>query len=204
VSLPETIAVKYTEEEAEYLSVRPVVRQTFRMNELVDMILSVTGKDSARIQQVLRSGTVVYHFYRYWWTGFEAEAAALSAVLAAYPDHDPARPFRAEDCTGALLETGAYPPRHSVELRREAASAKRLFSARSFWDSLLELARAAAPAYREYSYTHRADLFSREISPEEVAALQSDAERIAPRALRVQLQALPEAARVVYLCPRQQ
>ena len=30
VPLPETIAVKYTEEEAEYLSMRPLVRQTFR------------------------------------------------------------------------------------------------------------------------------------------------------------------------------
>jgi hypothetical protein len=62
VPLPETIPVKYTEEEAEYLSMRPLVRQTFRLAELVDMVVSVTGKDPGRIQQILRSGTVVYHF----------------------------------------------------------------------------------------------------------------------------------------------
>jgi hypothetical protein len=73
VALPETIPVRYTEEEAEYLSVRPVVRQTFRLQELVDMVLSVTGKDLARVRQILRSGTVVFHFYRYWWQGFEAD-----------------------------------------------------------------------------------------------------------------------------------
>ena len=53
MALPETIAVKYTEEEAEYLSMRPVVRQTFRAAELVDMIVRVSGKDSERVQQIL-------------------------------------------------------------------------------------------------------------------------------------------------------
>jgi hypothetical protein len=60
VPLPETIPVKYTEEEAEYVSIRPVVRQSFRAAELVDMVLAVTGKDLPRIQQILRSGTVVF------------------------------------------------------------------------------------------------------------------------------------------------
>jgi len=31
--------------------VRPIVRQTFLLDELLDMILSVTGKDAARIGQ---------------------------------------------------------------------------------------------------------------------------------------------------------
>src|SRR5208283_1906278 len=75
MSLPETIPTRYTEEEAEYLSLRPVVRQTFRIAELVDMILSVTGKDAHRIAQILRSGSVVYHGYRYWWPAFEADNA---------------------------------------------------------------------------------------------------------------------------------
>jgi len=62
VPLPETIPVRYTEEEAGYVTVRPVVRQTFRLTELLDMILSVAGKDTARVRQLLHSGTVVYHF----------------------------------------------------------------------------------------------------------------------------------------------
>lgn len=61
--LPETIPVRYTEEEADNFSIRPVKRQTFRLRELVDMILRVTGKDQARVQQILKSGTLVYHFF---------------------------------------------------------------------------------------------------------------------------------------------
>ena len=200
--LPETIAVKYTEEEAEYLSMRPVVRQMFRLAELVDMVLSVTGKDVARIQQILRSGSVVYHYYRYWWPGFEADAGDLGAFLATYPDADPARPFRAEECLAVLLETSGTPPRRSVELRKDTAASKRLFRTRSLWNCLMGLARTNAPTYREYSYSHRADLYSRALSAEETEALVRDAPRLASRGLRMHLHALPETSRVMYVCPR--
>ncbi len=73
VPLPETIPARYTEEEADNFSIRPVKRQNFRLRELIDMILRVTGKDLPRVQQILRSGTIVYHFYRYWWQGFDAD-----------------------------------------------------------------------------------------------------------------------------------
>jgi hypothetical protein len=202
VPLPETISVKYTEEEAEYLSVRPVVRQTFRLPELVDMILSVTGKDVARIQQILRSGTVVYHFYRYWWQGLDAGPEELAALLAPFPNADPARAFRAEECTAVFLETSGYPPRRSLELRRQAAASKRLFSSRSFWDSLMELTRAGGLKYQEYSYSHRADVFARLVVAAETAALVRDAQRLAPRSLRAQMHSLPETSRILFLCPR--
>src|SRR5712692_2968619 len=158
MALPETIPVRYTEEEAEYLSVRPVVRQTFRLHELIDMLLGVTGKDLARIQQILRSGTIVFHFYRYWWEGFEAEAGELAAVLARFPDADPSRAFRAEACTAVLLESGAH-NRPPVEIARAAAARKPLFRARSFWDCFLLLAADQVPAYREYSHARRSDLY---------------------------------------------
>ena len=64
--LPETIPVRYTEEEAGYVSVRPLVKQTFRLHELADMVVSVTGKNPGRVQQVFRAGTLVYHSFRYW------------------------------------------------------------------------------------------------------------------------------------------
>src|ERR1700693_5962326 len=104
---PETIPVKYSEEEAEFISMRPLGRQTFRPAELVDMIVAVTGKDPQRIQQILRSGTVVFHSYRYWWQGFDAEPVKLAEILEKYPDANPSRPFRAEDCTEVILESGA-------------------------------------------------------------------------------------------------
>jgi hypothetical protein len=62
--LPDAIPVRYTEEEAGYVSFRPVVRQSFRPDQLLDMVLSVTGKDPSRIKQIFRSGTVVFNLKR--------------------------------------------------------------------------------------------------------------------------------------------
>ena len=202
MALPETVAVRYTEEEAEYLSVRPLVKQTFRLHELIDMVLGVTGRDIARIQQILRSGTVVYHFYRYWWSGFEAGAAELADVLAHFPDAEPTRAFRAEECAIVLLESGGYPPRHSVELPRELASRKRLLRGRSFWEALLSLGREQPLAYQGYSYTRRADLYERPLAPQQIAALAAEAARLAPRELRAQLRRLGDASRIIFVCPR--
>ncbi len=114
--LPETIPVRYTEEEAGYVTIRPVVRQTFRLNELLDMILSVAGKDVARIRQLLHSGTVVYHFFRYSWAGFDVNETELAAALAKFPDADPSRPFFPLICAPMpCLTRPAQIPRHLLE-----------------------------------------------------------------------------------------
>ncbi len=209
MGLPETVAVRYTEEEAECLSVRPLVRQTFELRELMDMVVSVTGKDLARVQQVLRSGTIVFHFYRYWWQGFEADAAELRGQLAQFPDPDPTRMFRAEECTAVLLESGGQsfaaqdrPGRHSVELERKAASRKRLLRSRSFWDALVGLGQAQGPAYHSYSYARRADLYQLTLSAQDIARLAGEARRLARRELQAQLRRLAEATRIVFVCPR--
>ena len=130
--LPETIPVRYTEEEAGYVTVRPLVRQTFRLDELLDMILSVAGKDAARVRQLLHSGTVVYHFYRYSWAGFDADETELAAALARFPDADPSRPFAASKCTNAVFDDAGANPRHLLDLDRESASKRRLFLRRKF------------------------------------------------------------------------
>lgn len=201
MDLPETIPVRYSEEDAEYVSVRPVRRQTFRFDELIDMVLSVTGKDPVRIQKILRSGTVVFHFYRYWWESLEVSAEELARELARYPDADPSRAFRAEGCAAIILESAGSPPRHSIELDRKTTG-RRIFHSRSFWDALLNLARATPPEYGGYSYSRRADLYRLAISPEQAAALFAAAERLAPCGLRARLVHLREVARIVYVCPR--
>ncbi|MGH9775281.1 MAG: hypothetical protein ACRD50_10085 [Candidatus Acidiferrales bacterium] len=200
--LPETIPVRYTEEEAEYLSLRPVVKQTFRAAELVDMVLSVAGKNPERIQKILHSGTVVFHSYRYWWTGIEASAEELSSLLSAYPDANPERRFEAASCTAVIIEWQGNPPRHSAEIRREAASRKKIFRTRSFWDCLVAAARPEELAYREYSYGLRGDIFALKLSAEEAARIERDARRLAARALEKQLAGLGSASSVLFVCPR--
>jgi hypothetical protein len=210
VPLPETISAKYTEEEAGHLSIRPVVQQAFRAAELVDRIVQAAGKDARRVQQILRAGTVVFRSYRYWWDGFEPDAAALQEILDTYPDADPARPFAAELCEEVILESSGSPPRHSLRIKRNEASKTRglrgLFRAGNFWDALIQLASDSSAAkklhYKEYSYAFRADLYSRTLNAEEVTRLASDANRFAPRGLRIELTSLPSVSQIVFVCPR--
>ncbi len=200
---PETIPVRYTEEEAGYVSFRPVVRQVFSLNELLDMVLSVTGKEPDRIRQILRSGTVVFHYYRYWWQGFEIADAELSALLARFPDPDPSRPFRIENCSAALIEDNSMPPHILIDIERAVASRTNLFRRRSFWDALASAAAAAEgpAAYHGYSYARRADLYRLELSHEQRAALLAAAAR-APRNLRREVGVFERSSRIVFVCPR--
>ena len=202
MALPENVAVRYTEDEAEYLSLRPVVRQTFRIAELVDMIVSVTGLDRERVAQILRSGAVVYHGYRYWWTGFEAARGDLGAALSGYPVADPSRAFDAAACSAVVLESRGNPPRNSIEIPRESAARRRLLRLRSFWDSVMDLAKSRQPAYVEYSYARRADIYSLEPSRENLVHLAAEIERRASRPLRAKLRTFSEIARIEFVAPR--
>lgn len=200
--MPETIPVRYTEEEAGYVTVRPLVRQTFRLDELLDMILSVAGKDAARVRQLLHSGTVVYHFYRYSWAGFEADEAELAAALARFPDADPSRPFAASQCTNAVFDDAGANPRHLLDLVRETASKRRMFRGQSFWEGLLEIAVEEHLAYQKYSYSRRADLYRLDLDAENAARIEDAANRLASGKLRSALRVLPSAACILFVCPR--
>jgi hypothetical protein len=202
VTLPESIPVRYTEEEAGYVTVRPVVRQAFRLDELLDMILSVTGKDAARVRQILHSGTVVYHFYRYSWTGFDADEAELSAALTRFPDADPTRPFAADECTLAVFESAGAHPKHLLELDRTAGLKRRIFRGHSFWERLIEIAENEKPSYQTYSYGRRADLYRLDLNGQNILQIAHAAESLAPGNLRSALRVLPEASRILLICPR--
>ncbi len=200
--LPAQIHVKYSEDDAQFISVRPLVRQTFRPTELIDMIVSVTGKDPYRVQQILRSGTIVFNSYRYWWDSIDSVSTDLATLLAAYPDTDPSRPFNRENCTEVILESAGTPPRHSLRLARTEASRKRLFRTRSLWDVLLDLTRPHIPAYREYSYARRADVYALPLDPAAIAHLTEQAAQYTPSALAAQIAILPNVSLAKFLCPR--
>jgi hypothetical protein len=202
VPLPETIPIRYTDEEAGYVTVRPVVRQTFRLEELLDMILSVAGKDVRRVRQLLHSGTVVYHFFRYSWTGFDADETELAAALAHFPDADPARPFTPEQCTLAVFESGGVNPRHLLELDRAAASKRRMFRGQSFWQRLLEISVEQSMRYHGYSYGRKADIYRLVLDSEISSKIAEALQRNAPRDLRTVAGVLPSAACILFVCPR--
>jgi hypothetical protein len=199
---PDTISVRYTEEEAGYVTVRPLVRQTFRLAELADMVVSVSGKDPARVQQIFRAGTVVYNGFRYWWPGFPAEHADVAALLAPFPDDQPQRPFRFEEVTAVILEIGGGVQRTPVELTRVEAAARRFLRRSSAWSCIDQAASASPPAYEHYSHKHRADLFRRALPYEEAARLLQNMLAAAPRALRLRLAGIAPPSSIVFLCPR--
>ncbi len=200
--LPETIPVRYTEEEAGYVTVRPLVRQTFRLDELLDMILSVAGKDVTRVRQLLHSGTVVYHFYRYSWAGFDASEEDLATALAKFPDAEPSRPFDPAQCTNAVFDSAGPNPRHLLDLAKGPASRRRIFRGHSFWARLLEIASEEKLVYQNYSYGRRADLYRLDLDGESTALIAGAANRLATGMVRSAMRVLPGVVSVVFVCAR--
>ena len=200
--LPENIALRFTEEDAGYVTVRPVVKQTFRLAELADMVVSVTGKNVARVQQIFGAGTVVYNGYRYWWDGFASNAIEVAGLLARFPDDDPARPFNAAHVTSVSLEIGGGTQRSLVGLTRDEGSVKKFFQKQSPWEILLTAARDSTPRYEKYSHAERADVFRLHLSFEIAALLLKQMLDASPRALRKRLAAMQPPAAILFFIPR--
>jgi hypothetical protein len=203
MSLPETIAIRFTEEDAGYVTVRPVVKQVFRLSELVDMVVSVTGKNVPRVQQIFHAGTVVYNGYRYRWDGFSSEPSELAALLASFPNDDPSRPFDATAAASVSLEIGGGTQRSLIELTRQEASARRMFHKRTPWETLLNAAQNSSPRYEKYSHSHRADLYRLHLHPEAALALRNGMLEAAPRVLRKKLAGLQPPSALLFFVPRE-
>lgn len=203
MSLPATIPVRYTEDEAEYVSLRPIVRQTFQLRELVEMILSVSGKDPQRIQKLLAAGSVTYHGYRYWWDGFDPDLDELQGVLASYPEAEPSRAFDVARCSAVIFEAEKF--REKVEVSREQGAAGKWYRRGNFWGLVEELATGAGgagPAYAGYSYEKRADLYESAIEGSAAARLVEAAKRYLARPSAGLLAMMAKARRIVWVCPR--
>jgi len=200
--LPETIAMRFTEEDAGYVTVRPVVKQTFRLGELADMVVSVTGKSVARVQQIFRAGTVVYNGYRYWWEGFTANEIEIAGLLSVFPDDDPALLFNPDRVTALSLEIGGGTQRALVVIARAEASGSKLFHKQSPWQILLGTAKNSIPRYEKYSHAERADVYRVQLSFEMAAVLLKQAAAVSSRGLRKKLTALQPPAAILFFIPR--
>ena len=202
MALPTTIPLRYTEEDAGYMSVRPVVKQTFRLAELVDMVVSVAGKDAARVQQIFRSGTVVYHSYRYWWDSLSAALPELEKLLSGFPDDDPARPFVPQEAAAVLFEMGGGTQRVVTEITRREASQKKLFAKQSPWDVLIASAVSHAARYDKFDHGRKADLFRVSLPFDQAQSLLAAMLQAAPRKLRYRWSTLRPPAALIFVSPR--
>jgi len=203
MSLPQQIPVRYSEEEAGYVSMRPVVNQTFRLHELTDMVVSVVGKDPERVQQIFRTGAVLYNGYHYWWDPVSADLVEVQTLIQPFPDDDPSRRFDPSNITAVLWESGGGTQRHTAEIIREEASGKKLFGKTSPWRVLAEFATATPPRYEKYSYSRRADLFRLTLPLDQAHALLHAMLEAAPGALRHRWSTLRPAAALTFVCPRE-
>ena len=167
----DSIRVKLSSEGAESIAITPVVVRELRIAELVEELLAVSGKDAARIHAALERGSFVSGGTRFRWQPAVMALAELEALLATFPDHEPQRPFHHPRCMRVVLRAR----QQHIEIPREAATRRRLFRRRSYWDTLVELATTTAPQYVEYSYRDRADCYRLTLDRTQSQRLQTEA-----------------------------
>jgi hypothetical protein len=185
MALPQTIRVKLSSEAAEAISLTPVVSQELATRELIEHMLGITGKDEARIRELLKRGTLVSGASRFRWAGWDADTEGVREVLGTFPDADPSRKFEASRCRRAILRGG----RQAVEIPQEAGGRKGLFRKASFWDLLMEVAGAASGTYGGYSYKDRADRFLLALTVAEAERIRAGSDAVRFTTLRDQVRA---------------
>lgn len=179
--LPDSIRVKISSEAAGGIAMTPVVVREMPPREIVELMLGVTGKDAARIIELLLRGTLVSGASRFRWEGLAADRDAVESLLATFPDADPSRGFDAAACFHVVLRG----PSVQIGIPAEAASRRGFLQGRSFHDELLALAEA--PAYLDYSYRERADRYHVHLTAEQAARLRAAARLLRYRGLADQI-----------------
>ena len=160
MTLPTEIPVHYTEEDAGYVSVRPVVKQNFRLNELTDMVVRVTGKDASRVQKIFHSGTVIYNGYRYWWESIPADLGEIQTLLIPFPEDDPSLSFEPSNAIAAIFETGGgFATPHSRDLPRGSDAKKDIRQQHSLENNPRSVLRDFRSATKSTPTPASADLF---------------------------------------------
>ena len=183
-AFPEHIRVKLSSEAAGAISLSPVVVRDIPAHEFIECILPQSGKRIDRIQEILLRGSMVSGASRFRWAGWQASQSDIAGLLAQFPDPEPWRPFDQKLCVHAAL----CGPTARIELPREAASRKGFLRRTSFWDTLMRVAAAASPAYQEYSYKDRGDVYRAALSIEAASTLRREASRLTFSTLTRQIQ----------------
>jgi hypothetical protein len=202
MTLPEQISVRYTEEDAGFVSVRPVVTQTFRLHELADLIVSAAGKDFQQVQKILAGGTVIYGGYRYWWVGIPPQPGEVQALLGGFADDDPDRVFDPAAAIAALFEIGGGSQRRIVEIQRKDSLGKKLFGKITPWDMLIESVSPFPARYEKYSHARKADLFRISLPYDKAQELTYRMKEAASGSVRRRWGVLRPPAAITFITPR--
>jgi len=199
VALPDTIRVKLSSEAAGYISVTPVVIQEMPVRDLVEHMLGLTGKDEARVRDLLLRGTLVSGASRFRWTGLEADTESIRALFSSFPDPDPARPFSPIRCVRAVLRG----PRQPIVVPREIALRRGILDGilgrPSFWDVLMEIAAAGNPRYSHYSYSDRADIYQLVLDAPSARRVRERARLVRYSVLEAQIRSAPGESADLYV-----
>jgi hypothetical protein len=199
MSLPQTIRVKLSSEAADYVSLTPVVAREMPVRELVEHMLGITGKDEARVRDLLLRGTLVSGATRFRWTGLEAEPESLHSLLVSFPDPEPARPFATVNCVRAVLRG----PRQPVAIPREIGARQgivaRLLQRPSFWDLLMAISETGGPRYADYSFRDRADVYHLTLGAQEVQRIREASRLVQYTALEAQIRNTPIESAELYV-----
>ena len=181
--LPDTIRVKLSSESAGSVSLTPVVAQDLVFADLLAIVMTATSEDPARLQEILKRGSIVSGATRYRWDPLLVPLNELTAAVALAPRSDPSRPFDAAACTRIVIYSG----RSRVEVSREAAERRKFFRRNTFWDAVLEAVAPATPKYVRYIHRDKEDQYSATLTEAGAQSLRSAASLLKFASLAQQL-----------------
>lgn len=196
LSKDSVVRVRVSSEDAGAISLSPVQHRETPLVELVTWIVSVTGKDAPRIEEILKRGSFVLGLSRMRWEA-ATDAACLSEILDMLPGDWPERPLDAGKIREVVISAGV----RNVVIPGDVARAKRWFRTESFLGRWLSSGVLPRPLYERYDYREQADRFRAPIPANAMAAYREAVDLLPSGALRGALRMHAPTA-ITLLAPR--
>jgi hypothetical protein len=190
------VQVRVSSEDAGGISLTPVQHREVPVAELVTWIVSVTGKDAPRIEEILKRGSLVVGLSRMRWESADA-AACLPAILDTLPDDCPERLLDERKVREIVVSAGT----RQITIPGGVARARRWFRSESFLERWLSSAALPKPVYERYDYREQADRFRVPIAATATAAYRDAVDLLPSGVLRNALRAHAPTA-ITMLMPR--
>ncbi|MCC6262638.1 MAG: hypothetical protein IT169_03600 [Bryobacterales bacterium] len=196
LSKDSVVRIRVSSEDAGAISLSPVQHRETPLVELVTWIVSVTGKDAPRIEEILKRGSFVLGLSRMRWEAAD-DTGCLPEVLDMLPDDWPERPLD----EGKIREIEVSAGTRKVAIPGEVARARRWFRAESFLARWLASGVLPQPRYERYDYREQADRFRAVIPMGAIAPFREVVDLLPSSALRGALRAHAPTA-ITMLVPR--